>query len=416
MNWERRSSEEIKKRVFQALAENRNYRNEDVLGFPATYLDEVEFYEDAPFLEQAAFLSAFLANPNHIGCHTLGEDQSEQAFKGTQRLEIEVIRLCAEEIFEGEKGKQDGYIASGGTEANIEAMWIYRNYYREAFEANDKEIAVVYSKDSHYSIAKGANLLGLFSVPLDVKEGTREIHSDAFRKALQSAIAEGLRYFIVIMNMGTTMFGSVDDIDLITAVLEEEGVPFRMHVDAAFGGFIYPFSKGKSAYSFQNKHITSIALDAHKLLQAPYGTGIFLIRKGWMQFVRTEEASYVPGKDYTLCGSRSGANAVAVWMILMTYGSKGWRAKMDMLMAKTESVCNRLKHAGISYFNNPYVNIISIPASEIPEKVARNYFLVPDTHDESPSWWKIVVMPHVKNGMIDRFIDDVHGFKQMTFK
>jgi hypothetical protein len=32
-------------------------------------------------------------------------------------------------FFKAEPGSFDGYIASGGTEANIQALWIYRNYF-----------------------------------------------------------------------------------------------------------------------------------------------------------------------------------------------------------------------------------------------------------------------------------------------
>jgi tyrosine decarboxylase/aspartate 1-decarboxylase len=416
MNWKRLSDSEIKHRVFQALQENRDYRKECVLGLPASNLDEGEFYDDAPFLEQAAFLSALVANPNHIGCHTLTANEGEGAFHGTQKLETEVIRLCAEEIFHGEAEMQDGYIASGGTEANIEALWIYRNYFRNVFQAKQGEIALLYSADSHYSFAKGIDLLGLGAAVIEVDERTRKINADQFLYALREAQSKGFRYFIVVANMGTTMFGSVDDLNLITTILEREEINFKLHVDAAFGGFIYPFTSGDSRFSFRNKHVNSITLDAHKLLQAPYGTGIFLIRKGWMHYVKTEEASYVPGKDFTLCGSRSGANALAVWMILMSYGSEGWRAKMNILAAKTESVCDRLYAAGIHYFNNPHINIISIPASEISRKVATDYYLVPDTHNDSPSWWKIVIMPHVKNGMIDRFMTDLVEHKLTTLK
>lgn len=412
MFWKRLTATEIKHRIFQALNENRDYRKECVLGLPATNLDESEFYDDAPFLDQAAFLSSLIANPNHIGCHTLGDNAGEQAFKGTQKLEVELIRLCAEEIFEGETEMQDGYIASGGTEANIEALWIYRNYFRKEFDALDEEIAVVYSRDCHYSVAKGVNLLGLHSLILEVDEHTRGIDPDYTKYALREALCQEYRYFIVVLNMGSTMFGSVDDIDQITGILEEEEVHFRIHVDGAFGGFIFPFTSGENKFTFRNKHMTSISMDAHKLLQAPYGTGIFLIRKNWMQYVRTEEASYVPGKDLTLCGSRSGANAIAVWMILMSYGSEGWQAKMKVLIAKTESLCDRLSHAGIPYFNNPHMNIITIPGSAIPAKVARDYYLVPDTPGDSPNWWKIVVMPHVKFGMMDRFLRDIITAKQ----
>lgn len=77
--------------------------------------------------------------------------------------------------------------------------------------------------------------------------------------------------------MGTTMFGSVDDIDKITKILNKEKINYKLHVDGAFGGFIYPFINSKSNYSFKNSNITSFTIDAHKMLQAPYGTGIFLI-------------------------------------------------------------------------------------------------------------------------------------------
>ena len=42
-------------------------------------------------LKDAPVLQTFVANPNHIGCHTLGD--SESAFKGTHELEKEVLNV-----------------------------------------------------------------------------------------------------------------------------------------------------------------------------------------------------------------------------------------------------------------------------------------------------------------------------------
>ena len=74
MNWPKLSTQNIKQRVFEAIGKNLNYRSEEILGIPATYLDTEIFYDDAPFLKDAPFLSALVANPNHIGCHTLAHD------------------------------------------------------------------------------------------------------------------------------------------------------------------------------------------------------------------------------------------------------------------------------------------------------------------------------------------------------
>lgn len=405
MFWPKFTADKINKTVTEALSKNVNYRNSSILGLPATFLDSDVFYDDAPFLENAPFLSTLIANPNHIGCHTLVG--AEKIFKGTQALELDLIKLCSEQIFRGDEDAQDGYIASGGTEANIEALWIYRNYFVEEFGAKMNEIGVIYSEDSHYSFSKGINLLNIESLVAKVNPENRAIDLEALNVQIDAAQSNGIKYFIIIMNMSTTMFGSVDDIDEVTRLITAKNINFKLHVDGAFGGFIYPFTNQKSAFTFQNKHISSITIDAHKMLQTPYGTGIFLVRKGLMKYVKTSEAQYVPGTDHTLCGSRSGANAVAVWMVLHTHGSAGWTAKMQMLNDKTTDICCQLDQLGIHYYRNPFINIIAIHAEEIPEKVAKKYFLVADSYENKPKWWKIVMMPHITRGAVDSFIIDL---------
>ena len=406
MNWPKLSTQNIKIKVFEALSNNANYRSENILGLPATFLDTEVFYDDAPFLKDAPFLSMFIANPNHIGCHTLGEEH-EEVFKGTQAIEKDLIRICAEEIFAAEPNSYDGYVASGGTEANIEAIWIYRNYFMNVCKAKQNEIAIVYSEDSHYSFPKAGNLLSLSSIVFNVDENTREVLVDDLERKLVQAVKQGVKYFIVGINLSTTMFGSVDDIDKITDLLNILQLNYKLHIDAAFGGFIYPFTNTKNHHNFNNPNVSSITIDGHKMLQSPYGTGIFLARKDLMQYVCTEEASYVQGKDYTLCGSRSGANAVCVWMILHMHGSVGWTVKMNQLLDKTTSLCCILDELGVEYFRNPYVNIIAIKSKYISPALAKQYYLVPDDHGENPKWYKIVMMPHVKQGVLDNFISQL---------
>jgi tyrosine decarboxylase / aspartate 1-decarboxylase len=406
MYWEKFSHDSIKQIIFEALKENGSYDSEAILGLPGTYLDREMFYDDAPFLKDAPFLSTLIANPNHIGCHTLNSDPND-VFKGTQKIEVDLIKLCAEQIFLGKSDEQDGYVAPGGTEANIQAMWIYRNYFMSEKKCSASEIAIVYSEDSHYSMPKGANLLNLTSVILEVNEETRKIKQKEFEEKIIKATKDGIKHFILILNVSTTMFGSVDDISAITLFLTSAEISFKLHIDAAFGGFIYPFTNSDNEYNFKNYHITSITIDGHKMLQSPYGTGIFLIRKGYMKYVCTNEAQYIPGKDYTLCGSRSGANAVAVWMILRIHGSNGWTVKMLNLIDKTSRLCSKLKSLEIEFFRNPYVNIIAIKSKYISKEIADKYHLVADSYESKPKWYKIVIMPHVKQGVLDSFINDL---------
>lgn len=405
MFWEKYSYQKIKEKVFESLNNNTNYRTENILGIPGTFLDTDIFTEDAPFLNDAAFLSTLIANPNHIGVHTFGEDH-EDFFKGTQQLERELIKICAEEIFGAKPNSYDGYVASGGTEANIEALWIYRNYFLQKFKASLNEIAVVYSFDTHYSIPKGIDLLSIKGIEIPVHENNREIIFSDFVSKIESAINSGTKYFIVNLNMSTTMFGSVDDITRITNFLNDSKINYKLHVDGAYGGFIYPFINLNSPYSFKNENVSSFSIDGHKMLQAPYGTGIFLIRKDLIDFVCTDEAGYVKGKDYTLCGSRSGANAVCVWMILRVHGSEGWQNKMKNLVDKTTVICKHLDELKVEYFRNPDLNIVTIKSNYISNNLAQKYNLVPDNH-VNPSWFKIVVMPHVKDEIINNFLNEL---------
>jgi tyrosine decarboxylase / aspartate 1-decarboxylase len=194
--------------------------------------------------------------------------------------------------------------------------------------------------------------------------------------------------------MMTTMFGSVDDPTKYERVLKTAEVAFKLHADGAYGGFFFPFTDEKQNLDFSNPAIDSVTLDAHKMVQAPYGTGIFLARKGWMKYTRTQQASYVEGEDTTLIGSRSGANAIAVWMILMTYGYLGWKEKVHVLSYRANQLEAALKDKNIRYFRQPSSNIITMRADDIPREVARRFTLVPDNHHQ-PNWYKVVVMDHV---------------------
>ena len=400
--WKKKNDDELKSRVFAALARNVNYGEQNVFGVPGSQLDEKVFHKDASFLKDAPFLSTLMENPNHIGCHTL--ESSEPFFEGTQEIERELIEICACDILKGEPGQQDGYVASGGTEANLQAIWIYRNLFRADYDAEDAEICILCSADSHYSVDKAADVLSIDIEKVPVDEATREATDDAIADEVNRLAADGKRYFIVIANMMTTMFGSVDRTGGYVKALKNAGADYRIHVDGAYGGFYYPFADGQAKLDFSNPDVSSVTLDAHKMLQAPYGTGIFLARKGLMTYVVTEEARYVEGQDYTLIGSRSGANAVAVWMILMKNGPYGWREKIFVLQERTQWLVEQLGAAGIPHYRHPGSNIVVIRADAISRQLAEDNWLVPDNHDD-PGWYKIVVMEHVTIEKLEPFVE-----------
>ena len=270
-------------------------------------------------------------------------------------------------------------------------------------------MVILSSEDTHYSVYKGSNLLSVENVSIPVDFDTREIIEERLNAIVQQLISEGKKCFMVISNMATTMFGSVDNPDTYAAILKKHNVVFKIHVDGAFGGFIYPISNRNSTINFENPHVSSITIDAHKMLQAPYGTGVFLCRKGLIENVLTKEAQYVDGMDLTLSGSRSGANAIAVWMILFSYGYFNWFEKINTLLLRTQWFCEQLDSLNIEYYRNPFMNIVTLKSQYVPADIAHTYGLVPDMHDGFNKWYKVIMMSHVEIDDLSKFINALKG-------
>lgn len=394
----------IQSAVREALKKNLDYEVNSILGLPGSTLDS-RVFPRLDELRDFGLLRTYVSNPNHIGCHTLGA--SETAFEGTQAIERDLLRICAEELLRAAPASWDGYVTSGGTEANIQAMWTYRNRFRDLQGEEAGRCGVLCSVDTHYSIAKGADLLGMPLWQVGVDQETRALDPAEVERVIKSMLESGIGHVIAVLNMGTTMFGSIDDPESVLPILDRLGVSYSAHVDAAFGGFIYPLLTADNRLDFRDPRITSITLDAHKMLQAPYGTGIHLIRKGYIQHVYTKSARYVPGLDCTLIGSRSGTNAVAVWMILQSYGSEGGATFCRVLVDRAARLCAGLDALGVRYFHHPEMNVVTMRAEDVPAEVSARWLLVPDRHDDCAEWVKIVVMQHVDDGALGRFLEDL---------
>ena len=402
MQWNQLTHEEMNGRIEEALNENTSYKDEMVFGIPGSFLNPKVFpYKE--FLKDAPFLKTMLENPNHIGCHTMGT--SESFFKGTHKIEKEVIDILATDLMKAKPDSYDGYIASGGTEGNIQGLWIIRNFYQNHFKAKLEEIEILFSEDTHYSSWKGCHLLGLEGVSVPVARNSRQLDLNWLRSHLEKAQARGVKYLGLMVNMGTTMFGSVDDIQPLIKLLKEYNFQYKLHIDAAFGGFIYPFANENSKLSFQEESIISVSLDAHKMLMAPYGTGIFICKRPYLNEVATDKASYVQGFDQTLVGSRSGASAISVWMILHAYGKNGWSEFIEGILKKTDLFCSLLKEKKIEFFRDPFMNVVTIKEGALPKELVQKYHLVPDKQQD-PQWVKAVIMDHVTEEKILNFKED----------
>jgi glutamate/tyrosine decarboxylase-like PLP-dependent enzyme len=118
-------------------------------------------------------------------------------------------------------GTHLGHLTSGGTMANMEALWI-------AGELRPGK-KILASSQAHYTHNRISHVLKLpfENVPVDTK-GRMDVN------ALEDMLKRE-EVALVVVTLGTTAIGSVDPLDEILPLREKYG--FRIHVDAAYGGY-----------------------------------------------------------------------------------------------------------------------------------------------------------------------------------
>ncbi|TOP95293.1 pyridoxal-dependent aspartate 1-decarboxylase PanP [Vibrio parahaemolyticus] len=256
-----------------------------------------------------------------------------------------------------------GAFCSGGTIANITALWVARNKALKAdgdFKGVEKEglfkamkyygyegLAVLVSERGHYSLKKAADVLGLG------QEGLVAVKTDANNRIvvddLKAKIAElkeqNIKPIAVIGVAGTTETGSVDPLPQIAQVCQEHNCHF--HVDAAWGG--------ATLMSNHYRHLLegveladSVTIDAHKQLYIPMGAGMVLFKDPDAMKSIEHHAQYILRKgskdlgSHTLEGSRSGM-AMLVYAAMHIISRPGYELLIDQSIEKARYFADLIK-------------------------------------------------------------------------
>ena len=200
-----------------------------------------------------------------------------------------------------------GHLCGGGTMANLEALWVAGQ-----LQPNKKILA---SEQAHYTHHRISSVLQLEFEPVPV-DSRACMDSDALRKR----VARG-DVGTVVATMGTTATGSVDPLPEILALRDQYG--FRVHVDAAYGGYFTLAQNlaadAKAAFA-RIAEVDSIVIDPHKHGLQPYGCGCVLFRDPNVGRLYKHDSPYTYFSsaelhlgEISLECSRPGAAAAALW-------------------------------------------------------------------------------------------------------
>ena len=248
-----------------------------------------------------AYMLALYINPNN---HAL------DGGRASSQMEKEAVAKIAEMFGWTE---HLGHLTGGGTMANMEALWV------AAKEHPGKAVAA--STMAHYTHQR---LTDVLSIPF------RSIPSNANGSmdivALESALKQG-DIGTVVVTLGTTGTGSVDDLESIISLQQQYA--FRIHIDAAYGGY-FRLAGNLSQYTQRQfdlmQQADSIVIDPHKHGLQPYGCGCIVFKNPAVGRYYQHDSPYTYFSsaelhlgEISLECSRAGAAAVALWATLQMF-------------------------------------------------------------------------------------------------
>ncbi len=246
-------------------------------------------------IARLAYIMSLWINPNN---HALDGGVCSSA------MEKEAVEGIAQMI--GWDGSL-GHLCSGGTMANLEALWV-------AGELTSQK-TILASEQAHYTHQRICGVLRLpfASVPVDSRA---RMDTEALRRSLDDGAVGA-----VVATMGTTATGSVDPLPEILRLREDYG--FRLHADAAYGGYFTLVdnlaSDAREALDVLSE-VDSIVIDPHKHGLQPYGCGCVMFKDPSVGRLYKHDSAYTYFTsdelhlgEISLECSRPGAAAVALW-------------------------------------------------------------------------------------------------------
>lgn len=312
--------------------------------------------------------------------------ETSKAFSPFERQTLGMIhRLIfsrSDNFYEEHVQKQEstlGIITSGGTLANITALWCARNRTlgpQNGFAGVEKEglaaalefygydeAVVIGSNSMHYSFDKAADVLGigrqnLIKVPTD-RHNRLEVA--ALREKIKECCLRKRHIIAIVGVAGTTETGAIDPLPEIAEISREVGTNF--HVDAAWAGPLL-FSRRHKHQLAGIEQADTVTIDGHKQLYVPMGLGMCILRDPQMAKSIEKQARYIARPNSVDLGRRAleGSRPSTVLFLhagLHIIGQSGYEILLDEGIRKTRYLADSiLSRPEFELLQEPTINIL----------------------------------------------------------
>ncbi len=300
-------------------------------------------------------LMSGLAAESFIAAQNLSMDSWDQSGAATyveQRVMNELTKLF------NYPSQADGVMTSGGTQGNIMALLIARDWFiwnnyqhhvqRDGLPECASKLRIIASERSHFTVEKAASTMGLgqkavVKVPAHAN-GTMDMAQ--LEACIQQLQVQGLIPFAVVGTAGTTDHGAIDDLARISHLTKLHGLWF--HVDGAYGSALI-MSKEKHRLT-GIELADSLVLDFHKLWFQPISCGTLLLRDGThfnhllykSEYLNRETDDLPNLVDKTLSTTRR-FDALKVYMMFRAVGTYTLGAMIDHLLQQSAAIAEKIR-------------------------------------------------------------------------
>jgi len=200
---------------------------------------------------------------------------------------------------------------------------------------------------------------------------------------------------------GTTEYGRVDPIPALADLATDAGA--LCHVDAAWGGFVLPFTE--HAWNFSDADVHTMTIDPHKMGRAAVPAGGLLARGPELLDELAIDTPYLEStSQMTLTGTRSGAGVASAAAVMNELWREGYKRQYRTAQSNADWLAAELRSRGYDVVE-PALPIVSIdlPGALIDDLRGVGWRLSRTEAGEA----RVVCMPHVTRVILGEFLTDV---------
>ncbi|XP_074265972.1 serine decarboxylase-like [Silene latifolia] len=261
----------------------------------------------------------------------------------SKKFEVAVLDWFAR-LWEIEKDEYWGYVTNGGSEGILHGIFLGREMFPEG---------VLYlSKESHFSVFKAARICRMKCITIDTLFSGEIDCAHLKTELLQNKDKPA----VINVNLGTSLKGAIDDIDLVLQTLQECGFQqdrFYIHCDGSTCGFMLPLLQEVVPKITFKKPIGSISICGHKFIGCPVPCGIQMTRMKHIKYL-SMNVEYISSRDCTITCSRSGHAPIYLWYILSCKGYKGFEHDFRKCIRNANYLKDVIYKAGVSVMLNNF--------------------------------------------------------------